>query len=384
VPPRAGLGAPLAALPASAIRRFGRPGELPLIQRIAAAHAASSSGAGPVALPLPPSFPADASGHDVHADGVGRAGSPTSTLPPARSLPVLPVARRASAEAPPGETSSVQRVTGGAPAGSATIGNSAPARPAASAASILPLLGARPLRPAVAVQRDADAVAEAPATDAPALPVPARWGAAGDLPATVHAAELPAPAVDAVPIQRLSTAAPTPPEPVAAVREMTFPAPAGGQAPSFPSASLSPRPAAAVPSPMARQARSPSATPVAAASPAPTLQLARAAGQPASAAPQIPATTLFTALSPVEPAPAHASTAPTVQTMPAAALPTFTATPVVQRVDGASPAPAPAPTGTSDRDLDELSRKLFGRLRGQIRAEIVHEREARGLNFDSF
>lgn len=61
-----------------------------------------------------------------------------------------------------------------------------------------------------------------------------------------------------------------------------------------------------------------------------------------------------------------------------------TATPVVQRVDGAAPVDAEAPEQQrSERDLDELARALFGRIRGQLRSELIHEREAKGLTFDN-
>jgi hypothetical protein len=77
---------------------------------------------------------------------------------------------------------------------------------------------------------------------------------------------------------------------------------------------------------------------------------------------------------------------PTVQTSaaPSASLPTFTATPVVQRVEGTAPPVQGGQTGHTDEELDELSKRLFGRLRGQLRAEIITEREARGLGFDAF
>ena len=62
----------------------------------------------------------------------------------------------------------------------------------------------------------------------------------------------------------------------------------------------------------------------------------------------------------------------------------LTATPDVQRVEGAAPPVEDGGAGQSDTELDELSRKLFGRLRGQLRADIIQEREARGLSFDAF
>ena len=40
--------------------------------------------------------------------------------------------------------------------------------------------------------------------------------------------------------------------------------------------------------------------------------------------------------------------------------------------------------GHSDTELDELARALFGRFRTHLRAEVIHEREAKGLTFDAF
>jgi hypothetical protein len=60
-----------------------------------------------------------------------------------------------------------------------------------------------------------------------------------------------------------------------------------------------------------------------------------------------------------------------------------TATPVVQRLDGAAPVADDVPDRRSDRDLDELARALFGRIRGQLRSELIHDREAKGLIFDN-
>jgi hypothetical protein len=59
-------------------------------------------------------------------------------------------------------------------------------------------------------------------------------------------------------------------------------------------------------------------------------------------------------------------------------------TPVVQRVEGTAPAVQGGETGHTDRELDELAKQLFGRFRGQLRAEVITEREARGLGFDAF
>jgi hypothetical protein len=62
----------------------------------------------------------------------------------------------------------------------------------------------------------------------------------------------------------------------------------------------------------------------------------------------------------------------------------ITATPIVQRVDGAAPAPAGGSEGPSETELDELARALFGRIRTHLRSEVIHEREAKGLTFDAF
>ena len=58
-------------------------------------------------------------------------------------------------------------------------------------------------------------------------------------------------------------------------------------------------------------------------------------------------------------------------------------TPIVQRVDGSAPPPPPEPEGQSESDLDDLARKLFGRIRNRLRAELIYEREAKGLSFDN-
>ncbi|HEX7223543.1 MAG TPA: hypothetical protein VF231_09840 [Candidatus Limnocylindrales bacterium] len=59
------------------------------------------------------------------------------------------------------------------------------------------------------------------------------------------------------------------------------------------------------------------------------------------------------------------------------------ATPIVQRVDGVAPPAPPESEGQSESDLDDLARKLFGRIRNRLRAELIYEREAKGLSFDN-
>jgi hypothetical protein len=60
-----------------------------------------------------------------------------------------------------------------------------------------------------------------------------------------------------------------------------------------------------------------------------------------------------------------------------------TATPIIQRIDGSAPTPPASDDGKSDRELDELARAIFGRLRTRLRSEYIFEREAKGLTFDN-
>jgi len=213
------------------------------------------------------------------------------------------------------------------------------------------------------------------------------------LPDTVDAAALPASAgQDAVPLQRLPVPDAAGAEPAAGMREMSFPALGGGASPANGNPSQSTRwtasraasPAAVSPR---RAAVVPPARAAAVAAPTPTLQLARTSGsQPAAvaAASPLPLAVSGTRIESAAPPAASPSPAPTVQTSPAPGLPAFTATPVIQRVDGAAPTGASSEGGHTDRELDELARAMFGRLRGQLRAEVITEREARGLSFDAF
>ena len=50
----------------------------------------------------------------------------------------------------------------------------------------------------------------------------------------------------------------------------------------------------------------------------------------------------------------------------------------------APPLRRPSAEGRSETELDQLARDLFGRIRTHLRAEVIHEREARGLTFDAF
>jgi Meckel syndrome type 1 protein len=236
----------------------------------------------------------------------------------------------------------------------------------------------------VPLQREAEGEEAAPSVAH--LPVPARWGAGDDLPATVHATDRPAPAPDAVPLQRFAAPDAAAPQPVPAPSVAT-PSDGwrGAHSPALGSPSL-----AASAGPLRAAGSTPAPAPVtrtATASPAPTLQLAR----PPAAAPApvvvVPAPAAPPAGRIEAPVVSPSAPAPTVQTSPAAGasgLPAFTATPVVQREPGTAPPVQGGQTGHTDRELDELAKQLFGRVRGQLRAEMISEREARGLSFDAF
>ncbi len=78
---------------------------------------------------------------------------------------------------------------------------------------------------------------------------------------------------------------------------------------------------------------------------------------------------------------------PVVQTSPSGGgvqVATFTATPIVQREEAPAPTPPRQGEARSDRELDELAKALFGRIRTQLKAEVIHEREAKGLGYDAF
>jgi hypothetical protein len=120
---------------------------------------------------------------------------------------------------------------------------------------------------------------------------------------------------------------------------------------------------------------------------APAMSLARAVSPSVTAAPVAVSAPPTVSRSIVA---APADPAPTVQTTrngggASNASTPFgpTATPIVQRIDGAAPTTPTPDTGHSDHELDELAKAIFGRLRNRLRSEYIHEREAKGLTFDN-
>ncbi|MCJ7710464.1 MAG: hypothetical protein MUQ32_06475 [Chloroflexi bacterium] len=305
----------------------------------------------PEAAPFATPFAMSAPGEEA------AAASPA----PGRLLPVLPVARRRSDEAEAPASAALPDEALPAAAGSAsdtarTYHVAPPSVLASGAVSpTLPTLGFRPLRPGLTAQRDAAAAMPAAAE----VVVPARRAPGDGLPATVRGvtpgqAETASIAGSWPPSSAPSSAADSPTGASWSQRRGTL---------SLAQSQTAARVAtpAAVDAPLVSRIvagpASPAAQPVVQASPA------SAGGS-----------------SPGGSSPGGSSAGGSSAGGSSAG---FTATPVVQRVDGAAPA-APAPQGRSETELDELARDLFGRIRTHLRSEVIHEREAKGLSFDAF
>jgi hypothetical protein len=341
-----GLGAPLAAAPASA---------RPVVNNAT------------VAVPLPVSRLADgalpppaAAAHrraSTSSTSPAAAGGPTArALPagePSVQLPILPVVSVARSVAPARTTAAGED------------------RPVAAVPAVRPVLGARPIQPAVHVQRTAEP--ESAAHDG----LPSPWWAPA---AAADPIALPAfgghPAVDAEP----GTAPPRGRPASDGLRAATT-----ADASSGSDTGGAAGRAVAVQRTMTHALARPIARPAAGAAPDP-------AGQPVArpavshASPLVPGLPQSIVRAPMDPvtvqtSPAAGATAPTRVAGPAPGGPT------VQRAD-AQPDLAQRPgTGSSpahsDTDLEELAQALYGRIRGRLRGELIHDREARGLSFDN-
>jgi hypothetical protein len=75
--------------------------------------------------------------------------------------------------------------------------------------------------------------------------------------------------------------------------------------------------------------------------------------------------------------PTYPAAAPTVQRE------STTSSPASAASSAGSPAGAGAKVGHSERELDDLARQLFGRIRTRLRADLLHDREASGFTFDN-
>lgn len=328
---RAGLGAPLAAVsptlrhPAAAPDVRVAPPRPTAVQR----SVGSPVGAAPTDSPL-------------RSPGSSRGNEG----PPDRRLPILSVARTAGRS-----PSGLDSVTAGQRPARLTPSPESPAPPVPAAPEVRATLGRRPLRPIARVQR----------------------ASSDESSATHEAASVSSPGQSFA----------------AATEGGTYAAPQRAGGPGIPSALALPLPgfrsdAAADgdgsgPPPVQR--RAPQAHAAGPSTPAghPTVQRLSQPSHPL-VRPSVPAAE-------AEHRRIEGGAPPNVQTSaspPASAsVLAPTVTQVVQRVDGAAPVPEAGPGRPSDRELDELARALFGRIRGQLRSELIHDREAKGLTFDN-
>jgi len=327
----------------------------------------------------------------VHGAARGAAGR----------LPVLPVARArhdgAAATTPSPAAPGIPASPGGSGAG-----GHAPA-----ATIVRPTMGHRPIHASHTAQREA-AESSTPEPGAQvasaAAPVVARWESRDDLPATVLGGPAAGRAADAVPIpvqmSPLVAASGASPDSQGLSREITFPQREGPGRRNEPVGEAA---AARVADLTSSQAWSPSRTAsggfaagpasvpggLGAGDPHRPLTLARSA-MPGATAPSAGATgAARTTVGHIVADPVSPAAPPTVQAVrngapPGTPVAAITATPVVQRAEGAAPAAENGTGEHSDSELDELARALFGRIRSHLRTEMIHEREAKGLTFDAF
>ena len=351
-PSRAGIGAPLDSLPATA-RPLGAPPArtfVPVVSRSAALPA----------LPAPTparraAIQRDATrtssnhaGHDHAGDVPVGAGTGTGAAT-APQLPVLPVSR-------PGDS----RPAAAAP--------SLPVVSRTAAPESRPTLGARPLQPTVRVQRIAedDDFEDDAAPDA--LPSP-WWAPEPARGSTAFAGGGPDAAADAPTVSRSAAAGWDAPA-TAVHRPTLIPRASAGASAARPVQRL-----AALPDlPRSRPAVALSAgTTTSALVTSDSGQSLPGLGGGASSGGGASLQRIVAA-----PAAAAATAAPVPQ-------------PVLQREAApASPAPSPVaqPESTtsqrpSERELEDLAQALFSRIRGRLRSELIHDREAKGLTFDN-
>lgn len=255
-------------------------------------------------------------------------------------------------------------------AGAASPSASAAGLPAAhggaaiqrSAAAVRPIAAHNPLRPVLALQRDVDDDSD-DADDDAGLPSP--WWAPGGDGSTAQSRPLSGGADAGPAVQRSAFTAPSSasvPGVRAAANSASAARPNLQRSTNQPStAARMPLAVAATPSASGASSGTPNWSapgttvvfPQRSITSDPTVQTSRAAGGPGSSNPTVqregPTTPPTTA--PTSPSPA--------------------------------PGPAPAKAAPSERDLDELAKQLFGRIRTRLRADLLHDREAAGFTFDN-
>ena len=238
--------------------------------------------------------------------------------------------------------------------------------------------------------------------------VPARWATGDDLPATVRVMPSAGATTDgSVALQTLAAASPAPiaqagPGPAPGRNEIVFPprddagstagSTAGSAAGASPGAwsamgldvqrlAAFPATSGAAPTRPGGTASTPTAQLALARPPAPAAAASSLTAYPTHVAAPAGRVVAEPVASPVVAQASRQGSSPGSSESAAG----IAASPVVQRVDGAAPSPPDATgEGHSDAELDELARALFGRIRTQLRADVIHDREARGLTFDAF
>ncbi len=382
---------PIGAAPDPVVSRSTMAGPMPLATsplRTTIQRAADGEGDGEESEDVMGGAPVQRS---VGSPAVGRTPA-TPALPALPTLPVLNVSRSAR------DGGASHQAGGAASAGSAAASASGPngsapfssaALPAAAspahvqrsastsspAPAVRPIAAHNPLRPSVVLQRDADADDDAGSDDDGDGGMPSPWWAPAGAGSTASMPSLPTiGGSDGAPgVQRSAFAAPT------------IAAPAGTASASVARNAAAPaRPAPAVQRSSTHGSgpppRLPLAVPPTPAAPAP--QATTPSGMPNWGAPgtvvNFPQRTITSAPSvqtsrsgsPVTPASAHSS-------------------PTVQREGPTSPASsggtaaAAAKAGHSERELDDLAKQLFSRIRTRLRADLLQDREAAGFTFDN-
>lgn len=324
------------------------------------------------------------------------SSSRSSFAPSLPSLPVLTVSRSARADAAAGDPALAAAAasswpTGGSAAAGSSPGRSGPSGPSGPSGTTLgtpiqrspgpairPIAAHNPIRPAVALQRDADADAGDGDGDGDGdAPLPSPWWApAADRPPASHLPTQSAGLAAGSPVQRSAFGTPT-------QATAAWPTAANRSAAGSPS-----RTSSAV----QRSARTSGLAPRLPIAVAPTTAASHAA--PASTrggAPDwsAPGTTVTFPAGLITGAPVVQTSRSGTPTYP----PPSPASPTLQREGGTTSSATttsatttsatPARTGHSERELDDLARQLFGRIRTRLRADLLQDREAAGFTFDN-
>ncbi|HJP87996.1 MAG TPA: hypothetical protein VJ850_03055 [Candidatus Limnocylindrales bacterium] len=366
----------LPALAPSTRRGVGEPTALPAAARPIGAPATPTVSRSTMAGPMPLASSSLRTTIQRTSDGEDDDEGDESEAPVQRSI--APAAARSLAPALPTlpvlSVSRSARDAGGAvPARAATPAAGAAVQRAATS-TVRPIAAYNPIRPSVALQRDVDGDAQ-DGEDGEDGGVPAPWWAP---------AGQGSPALASLPVSGGLDGGP-------AVQRSAFTAP-----------NSSPVPGVVTPAAPVRAASSRATWA--------TQNVQRSGGKPATTPAKLPLAIPATPSAPSTPTvaadfgipgttvvfPQRSITSdPVVQTSRAQGA-SGPSTPTVQRDGGttssptqatatssAAAGPAAAKAPPSERDLDELAKQLFGRIRTRLRADLLHDREASGFTFDN-